>query len=178
MLFDARCARCKRNSAAVLGERSRIAAKFMTTFARADGISVQMEVVARTMLPKPSCHDASRRVQASSSRYPKNAVSLEFAIADLQNNDLLMLERTARRLQMRSPFRPGGSYGTFRTLPLLVADNLLSIETRGCEHAVRHGRPKACRQSSFRCGRVRLSVQADGQGFDNQLAGMDGGHFG
>ena len=65
-------------------------------------------------------------------------------------------------------------------MPRLVEDNLLRIGQEAVNNAVRHAQPQRIFVNLvFDTGRVQLSVQDDGQGFDNQSASNGrAGHFG
>ena len=100
----------------------------------------------------------------------------------LEGNDLpTALSETARRLTNETAIQAQVEVnGTFRPLPRLVEDNLLRIGQEAVSNAVRHARPQRILVNLvFDAKRVQLSVQDDGQGFDNQVASNGrAGHFG
>ncbi len=186
LLFRLRVRGVKAQFDAVLAERNRIAREIHDNLAQEmSGISVQLEVVARTM---PSGAEAARthldraRLQvrhgiAEARRYVWNLRS-----PALENNDLpTALSETARRLTNETAVQAQVEVnGTFRPLARLIEDNLLRIGQEAMNNAVKHAQARRIFINLvFDARRVQLSVRDDGRGFDNQLAG-DGqsGHFG
>jgi len=185
LLFRLRVRAMQAQFGAVLGERSRIAREIHDNLAQElTGISVQLEVVARTM---PSGSDAAM------SHLDRARMQVRHGIAEarryvwdlrspLKSNDLpTALSETARRLTNETAIQAQVEVnGTFRPLPRLVEDNLLRIGQEAVNNAVRHAQPQRIFVNLvFDTGRVQLSVQDDGQGFDNQSASNGrAGHFG
>jgi two-component sensor histidine kinase len=186
LLFRLRVRAMQAQFGAVLGERSRIAREIHDNLAQElTGISVQLEVVARTM---PSGAEAAMtnldrvRMQVRHGIAEARRYVWDLRSPTLDSNDLPgALSETARRLTNETPIQAQVEVnGTFRPLPRLVEDNLLRIGQEAVTNAVRHGHPQRIFVNLvFDAGRVRLSVQDDGQGFDNQSASNGrAGHFG
>ncbi len=186
LLFRLRVRGMQAQFGAVLAERNRIAREIHDNLAQEmSGISVQLEVVSRTM---PHGAEAARthldraRLQvrhgiAEARRYVWNLRS-----PALDNNDLpTALSETARRLTNETEIQAQVEVnGTFRPLARLVEDNLLRIGQEAMNNAVKHAQAQRIFVNLvFDARRVQLSVRDDGQGFDNQLAGNGrSGHFG
>lgn len=186
LLFRLRVRAMQAQFGAVLGERTRIAREIHDNLAQElAGISVQLEVVARTM---PSEAEAARtnldrvRKQVRHGIAEARRYVWDLRSPTLESNDLpTALSETARRLTNETAIQAQVEVnGTFRPLPRLVEDNLLRIGQEAVNNAVRHAHPQRILVNLvFDAGRVRLSVQDDGQGFDNQLANNgQAGHFG
>jgi signal transduction histidine kinase len=186
LLFRLRVRAMQAQFGAVLGERSRIAREIHDNLAQElTGISVQLEVVARTM---PSGAEAAMtnldrvRMQVRHGIAEARRYVWDLRSPTLDSNDLPgALSETARRLTNETSIQAQVEVnGTFRPLPRLVEDNLLRIGQEAVTNAVRHGHPQRIFVNLvFDAGRVRLSVQDDGQGFDNQSASNGrAGHFG
>ncbi len=172
--------------AAVLAERNRIAREIHDNLAQELlGISVQLEVVARTM---PSGAELAsshlnrvrmlvRRGIAEARRYVWDLRSQA-----LDHNDLpAALSDTARRLTADTEVQAQVEVnGTFRPLSELVEGNLLRIGQEAINNAVKHAQAERILINlKFDAGRVQLSVQDNGRGFDQQSKGGPGeGHFG
>jgi ligand-binding sensor domain-containing protein/signal transduction histidine kinase len=172
--------------AAVLAERNRIAREIHDNLAQEMlGISVQLEVVARTM---PASAELAKthldRVRilvrhgiAEARRYVWDLRSQA-----LDKNDLpAALSDTARRLTAETGVQPKVEVsGTFRPLSQLIEGNLLRIGQEAINNAVRHAQARQILINlKFEARRVQLSVRDDGQGFDYQTPqNGDGKHFG
>jgi ligand-binding sensor domain-containing protein/signal transduction histidine kinase len=172
--------------AAVLNERNRIAREIHDNLAQELlGISVQLEVVARTM---PSGADLAsshlnrvrmlvRRGIAEARRYVWDLRSQA-----LDHNDLpAALSDTARRLTVDTEVQAQVEVnGAFRPLSELVEGNLLRIGQEAINNAVKHAQAQRILINlKFDAGRVQLSVRDNGRGFDQQSKGWPGaGHFG
>jgi ligand-binding sensor domain-containing protein/signal transduction histidine kinase len=172
--------------AAVLAERNRIAREIHDNLAQEMlGISVQLEVVARTM---PASAELARthldRVRmlvrhgiAEARRYVWDLRSQA-----LDKNDLpAALSDTARRLTTETAVQSKVEVsGIFRPLSPLIEGNLLRIGQEAINNAVRHAQPRNIFVNlKFEAKRVQLSVQDDGHGFDYQESMKgDEKHFG
>jgi ligand-binding sensor domain-containing protein/signal transduction histidine kinase len=169
---------------AVLAERTRIARDIHDNLAQEMlGISVQLEVVARTM---PSGAEVAQthlnRVRmlvrhgiAEARRYVWDLRSQA-----LDNSDLpTALAETARRLTADSSVEAKVEVtGAFRQLERSVEDNLLRISQEAINNAVNHGEPDHINVTlTFDINRVQLSVKDNGRGFDPGAADKNG-HFG
>src|SRR2546421_9490804 len=171
--------------AAVLAERNRIAREIHDNLAQEMlGISVQLEVVARTM---PASADLAKthldRVRmlvrhgiAEARRYVWDLRSQA-----LDKNDLpAALSDTARRLTTETAVVAQVEVsGTFRPLNPLIEGNLLRIGQEAINNAVRHARAKNILVNlKFDVRHVQLSIRDDGRGFDQQQSNGEGKHFG
>ncbi|MGH9961633.1 MAG: sensor histidine kinase, partial [Pyrinomonadaceae bacterium] len=172
--------------AAVLAERNRIAREIHDNLAQELlGISVQLEVVARTM---PSGAELAtshlnrvrmliRRGIAEARRYVWDLRSQA-----LDHNDLpAALSDTGRRLTADTEVQAQVEVnGSFRPLSELVEGNLLRIGQEAINNAVKHAQAERIFINlKFDSGRVQLSVQDNGRGFDQQnKGGQEEGHFG
>ena len=172
--------------AAVLAERTRIAREIHDNLAQEmAGISVQLEVVARTMPPGAEKAKAQldrvrmlvRHGIAEARRYVWDLRS-----PALEHNDLpTALSETARRLTAETQVEAQVQVsGTFRPLTQLVEDNLLRIGQEAINNAVRHAQAQQILVSLvFAARQVQLRVRDDGCGFDSQVAENGAsGHFG
>jgi signal transduction histidine kinase len=149
------------------------------------GISVQLEVVARTMPAEAEAakgHLDRARQQVRHGIAEARRYVWELRSPALENNDLpTALSETARRLTNETSIQAQVEVnGTFRPLPRLVEDNLLRIGQEAVNNAVRHAKAQRIFVNLvFDARRVQLSVRDDGHGFDNQAAGNGkAGHFG
>ena len=171
---------------AVLAERNRIAREIHDNLAQELlGISVQLEVVARTMPSDAELASSHlnrvrmlvRRGIAEARRYVWDLRSQA-----LDHNDLpAALSDTARRLTADSEVQAQVEVnGTFRPLSELVEGNLLRIGQEAINNAVKHSHAERILINlKFDAGRVQLSVQDNGRGFDQLSRGGPGeGHFG
>lgn len=185
-VYRIRLKRVESQFAAVLAERNRIAREIHDNLAQEMlGISVQLEVVARTM---PASAELARthldRVRmlvrhgiAEARRYVWDLRSQA-----LDTNDLpAALSDTARRLTTETGVSAKVEVsGTFRPLSPLIEGNLLRIGQEAINNAVRHAQARNILINlKFDARRVQLSVRDDGLGFDYQIPqNGDGKHFG
>ncbi len=171
---------------AVLAERTRIAREIHDNLAQEmSGISVQLEVVARTM---PTGADVSTTHLDRARRQVRHGIAearryvWELRSPTLENNDLpTALAETARRLTHETPVQAQVEVnGTFRPLAQLVEDNLLRIGQEAMNNAVKHAQAQRISvKLVFDALRVQLIVRDDGRGFDDRLAANGrAGHFG
>jgi signal transduction histidine kinase/streptogramin lyase len=185
-LYRFRLKQVESQFAAVLAERNRIAREIHDNLAQEMlGISVQLEVVARTM---PASAELARthldRVRllvrhgiAEARRYVWDLRSQA-----LDKNDLpSALSETARRLTTETGVQAEVEVGgTFRPLSSLIEGNLLRIGQEAINNAVRHAQARNILiKLRFEARRVQLSVRDDGQGFDyRESTNADAKHFG
>lgn len=185
-LYRFRLKRVESQFAAVLAERNRIAREIHDNLAQEMlGISVQLEVVARTM---PASAELARthldRVRmlvrhgiAEARRYVWDLRSQA-----LDKNDLpAALSETARRLTAETAVEAKVEVsGTFRPLSQLLEGNLLRIGQEAINNAVIHAHAQTILVNlKFDARHVQLSVRDDGLGFDYQNPqNGDGKHFG
>jgi ligand-binding sensor domain-containing protein/signal transduction histidine kinase len=184
LLFRLRVRGMQAQFNAVLGERTRIAREIHDNLAQEmAGLSIQLEVVARTMPPgadaaMSSLDRARRQVRhgiAEARRYV-----WELRSPALDNNDLpTALAETARRLTHDTAIQAQVEVnGTFRPLAQSVEGNLLRIGQEAINNAVKHAQAQRILVNLvFDARRVQLIVRDDGHGFNNQVNGRDG-HFG
>jgi len=163
--------------AAVLAERNRIAREIHDNLAQEMlGISVQLEVVARTMpasaeLAKTHLDRVRMLVRhgiAEARRYVWDLRSQA-----LDKNDLpAALSETARRLTADTALQAKVEVtGTFRPLSDLIEGNLLRIGQEAINNAVRHAQARNVLVNlKFEPRRVQLTVRDDGVGFDYQIS--------
>ena len=185
-LYRFRLKQVESQFAAVLAERNRIAREIHDNLAQELlGISVQLEVVARTM---PASAELARshldRVRmlvrqgiAEARRYVWDLRSQVLDKHDLP----AALSDTARRLIADTPVQARVQVGgTFRPLGERIENNLLRIGQEAINNAVRHARAQNILVNlKFEASRVQLSVCDDGLGFDSQLSqNGEGKHFG
>jgi signal transduction histidine kinase len=186
LLFRLRLRGMKAKFGAVLAERTRIAREIHDNLAQEmAGISVELEVVARTMPPGA---DASMTHLDRARRQVRHGIAearryvWELRSPTLENNDLpTALAETARRLTNETQVQAQVEVnGTFRPLAQTVEDNLLRIGQEAINNAVKHaGAQRIFVNLVFDARRVQLIVRDDGHGFDNQIAGNGvAGHFG
>jgi len=183
-LYRLRVRQMKAQFDAVLGERTRIAREIHDNLAQEMlGISVQLEVVARTMPPGAELAQTHldrvrmlvRHGIAEARRYVWDLRSQALDKADLAT----ALNETARRLTANGPVEAQVQVGgVFRPLPQAVEDNLLRIAQEAINNAVAHARPQRIMVNlKFDIRSVQLSIRDDGRGFD-QTAATSNGHFG
>jgi signal transduction histidine kinase/ligand-binding sensor domain-containing protein len=183
-LYRFRVRRMRTQFDAVLAERTRIAREIHDNLAQEMlGISVQLEVVARTMPPDAAVAKSHldrvrmlvRHGIAEARRYVWDLRSQALENADLPT----ALSETARRLTSETSIDAQVQVGgTFRPLPRPVEDNLLRIGQEAINNAVTHGKPKRILVSlTFDARSVKLSVRDDGKGFAETTADANG-HFG
>ena len=171
---------------AVLAERTRIAREIHDNLAQEMlGISVQLELVARTMPPSAEVAKGHldrvrllvRHGIAEARRYVWDLRSHALDNADLPT----ALSETARRLSSNSAEQIETKVqvnGTFRPLPRPVEDNLLRIGQEAINNAVTHAEPQTISVTlRFDSSSVQLRVKDDGRGFD-QATVKTNGHFG
>jgi signal transduction histidine kinase len=186
LLYRLRVRGMQTQFSAVLQERTRIAREIHDNLAQEmSGISVQLEVVARTMPPeaataKTNLDRARQQVRhgiAEARRYV-----WELRSPTLENNDLpTALAETARRLTDQTAIHAQVEVnGSFRPLAQVVEDNLLRIGQEAMNNAVKHAQAERIFVNLvFDARRVRLIVRDDGRGFDKQVASNGkSGHFG
>jgi two-component sensor histidine kinase len=183
-LYRLRVGRMRAQFDAVLAERTRIAREIHDNLAQEMlGISVQLEVVARTMPPNAEVAKSHldrvrmlvRHGIAEARRYVWDLRSQALDNADLPT----ALSETARRLTAETNIEAQVQVsGTFRPLPRDVEDNLLRIGQEAINNAVSHAHPEhVFINLTFDARGVLLSVRDDGSGFD-QVSVNRNGHFG
>ncbi|HSS20470.1 MAG TPA: two-component regulator propeller domain-containing protein [Pyrinomonadaceae bacterium] len=186
LLYRLRVRGMQKQFRAVLAERTRIAREIHDNLAQEmSGISVQLEVVARTM---PAGADAATTHLDNARRQVRHGIAearryvWDLRSPALENNDLRSaLSETARRLTNETTIETRVEVnGTFRRLPPAVEDNLLRIGQEAINNAVKHADAHQISVNLiFAARRVQLSVRDDGRGFDNRLApNGKAGHFG
>jgi ligand-binding sensor domain-containing protein len=183
-IYQLRVRRMKAQFDAVLAERTRIAREIHDNLAQEMlGISVQLEVVARTMPADAKIAQGHldrvrtlvRHGIAEARRYVWDLRSQMLDHGDLPT----ALTETARRLTADGPVEAQVEVsGIFRPLPHAVEDNLLRIGQEAINNAVTHAHPENVSiKLTFDIHRVQLSVRDNGRGFDVE-AGERNGHFG
>jgi ligand-binding sensor domain-containing protein/signal transduction histidine kinase len=186
LLYRLRVRGMQKRFRAVLAERTRIAREIHDNLAQEmSGISVQLEVVARTMpadAEAATTHldNARRQVRHGIAEARRYVWDLRSPV--LEKNDLRSaLSETARRLTSETNIEARVEVnGTFRPLPAVVEDNLLRIGQEAINNAVKHaGAQQISVNLIFDARRVQLSVRDNGRGFDKGLAANGTtGHFG
>ncbi len=186
LLYRLRVRGMQKQFGAVLAERTRIAREIHDNLAQEmSGISVQLEVVARTMpagAEPATAHldNARRQVRHGIAEARRYVWDLRSPV--LENKDLrTALSETARRLTNETTIQARVEVnGTFRPLPPLVEANLLRIGQEAINNAVKHANAQHIAVNLiFDVRRVKLSVRDDGRGFNNQSAANGkAGHFG
>ena len=184
LLFRLRVRGMQAQFSAVLGERTRIAREIHDNLAQEmSGLSVQLEVVARTMPPGA---DAAMSALDHARRQVRHGIAearryvWELRSPTLENNDLpTALAETARRLTHDTAIHAQVEVnGTFRPLGQSVEGNLLRIGQEAINNAVKHAQAQRILVNLvFDAKRVQLIVRDDGRGFNHQVNGRDG-HFG
>jgi signal transduction histidine kinase len=149
------------------------------------GISVQLEVVARTM---PASAELAKthldrvRVLVRHGIAEARRYVWDLRSQALDQNDLpAALSDTARRLTTETEVQAKVEVnGTFRPLSPLIEGNLLRIGQEAINNAVRHAHARNILVNlKFDARRVQLSVRDDGHGFDYQGPGNgEAKHFG
>jgi ligand-binding sensor domain-containing protein/signal transduction histidine kinase len=185
-LYRRRLRRMESQFTAVLAERNRMAREIHDNLAQEMlGISVQLEVVARTL--PPSAEVAKSHLDRVRALVRNGIAEARRYVWDLrsqalENKDLpAALADTARRLTAETTVHAQVEVsGTFRPLAQSLENNLLRIGQEAINNAVRHARAQRILVSlNFDTKRVRLSVQDDGCGFDHQTLGNgESAHFG
>jgi signal transduction histidine kinase len=186
LVFRLRMRRMRAQFGAVLAERTRIAREIHDNLAQEmSGISVQLEVVSRTMPPEAEAartHLDRARQQVRHGIAEARRYVWDLRSQALEKSDLpTALSETARRLTNETAIEPQVEVnGTFRPLARLVEDNLLSIGQEAINNAVKHAHAQRIFVSLvFGARRVQLSIRDDGHGFDDQATGNGrAGHFG
>lgn len=186
LLFRLRDRRMKAQFGAVLAERTRIAREIHDNLAQEmAAISVQLEVVKRTMPPEAGAarsHLDRARQQVRHGIAEARRYVWDLRSPALDNNDLpAALAQTARRLTNETAIQAQVEVnGTFRPLAPLVEDNLLRIGQEAMNNAVKHAEAQRIMVNLvFDARRVQLSVRDDGRGFDSGLASNGAAdHFG
>lgn len=171
---------------AVLAERTRIAREIHDNLAQEmSGISVQLEVVARTMPPGADTavtHLDRARQQVRHGIAEARRYVWDLRARALESDDLpKALAQTARRLTHETAVQAQVEVnGAFRPLPRLVEDNLLRIGQEAVNNAVIHAQAQRIFVNLvFDARRVQLSIRDDGRGFDGQSSkNGEHGHFG
>ena len=186
LIFRLRVRAMQAQFGAVLAERTRIAREIHDNLAQEmAGISVQLEVVARTIPPGADTamtylDRARQQVRHGIAEARRYVWALRSPT--LENNDLpTALAETARRLTHETAIQAQVEVnGTFRPLVQLVENNLLRIGQEAMNNAVKHAQAQRIFVNLvFDARRVKLIVRDDGCGFDNQVAGNGStGHFG
>jgi len=182
--YRLRVRRIQKQFDAVLAERTRIAREIHDNLAQEMlGISVQLEVVARTMPPGADVAQTHldrvrmlvRHGIAEARRYVWDLRSQALDKADLPT----ALTETARRLTSDTNVEAKVEVsGVFRPLPRTMEDNLLRIAQEAINNAVAHANATLLVvKMTFDIQRVELSVRDDGRGFDVST-GVKNGHFG
>jgi ligand-binding sensor domain-containing protein/signal transduction histidine kinase len=185
-LYRFRLRQVESQFAAVLAERNRIAREIHDNLAQEMlGISVQLEVVARTM---PASAELAKthldrvRVLVRHGIAEARRYVWDLRSQALDKNDLpAALGDTARRLTAETAVSAKVEVsGTFRPLSHLIEGHLLRIGQEAINNAVRHAQARNILvHLKFDAKRVQLSVRDDGQGFDYQIPeNGEAKHFG
>jgi ligand-binding sensor domain-containing protein/signal transduction histidine kinase len=185
-LYRFRVRRIEGQFAAVLAERNRIAREIHDNLAQEIlGISVQLEVVARTMgvsAETAGAHLDRARILVRNSIAEARRYVWDLRSQALEKNDLpAALSDTARRLTAETSVQAQVQVsGTFRPLTTDKENNLLRIGQEAVNNAVKHaGAGRILIHLKFDHRRVQLSVRDDGRGFDPAGQEASGrGHFG
>lgn len=181
-----RLQRVESQFAAVLAERNRMAREIHDNLAQEMlGISVQLEVVARTMpadaeLARTHLDRVRMLVRHGIAEARRYVWDLRSQVLD--ENDLpAALIDTARRLTTDTSVSAKVEVtGTFRVLSPLIEGNLLRIAQEALNNAVTHAQARNILVNlKFDANRVQLIVRDDGRGFNYQesMSG-DAKHFG
>jgi ligand-binding sensor domain-containing protein/signal transduction histidine kinase len=185
-LYALRLRQVRARYGAVLQERNRIAREIHDNLAQEIlGISVQLEIVARTLGSAPDAArkhlDRARALVRSSVAEARRYV-WDLRSQSLDERDLpAALAEMTRRLTAESGVQTQFNVsGTFRPLAPQVENNLLRIGQEAVGNAVRHAQAQTVTVSlDFGAREVRLEVKDDGRGFDAEsYDGGRGGHFG
>src|SRR2546421_5482024 len=184
-LYRFRLKQVESQFAAVLQERNRIAREIHDNLAQEMlGVSVQLELVARTM---PASAELARthldrvRVLVRHGIAEARRYVWDLRSQALDKNDLpSALSDTARRLTTDTAVVAQVEVsGTFRPLNPLIEGNLLRIGQEAINNAVRHAQAKNILVNlKFDVRHVQLSVRDDGHGFNRQESNGEGKHFG
>ncbi|HSE32133.1 MAG TPA: two-component regulator propeller domain-containing protein [Pyrinomonadaceae bacterium] len=171
--------------AAVLAERTRIAREIHDNLAQEMlGISVQLEVVARTLPPSAEVAKSHldrvrilvRRGIADARRYVWDLRSQALEKSDLPK----ALADTARRLTYDTGIQAQVEVnGTFRPLPRVVEENVLRLGQEAINNAVQHANAEHIFVNlRFDPNGLQLSVRDDGKGFHYDATQNGANHFG
>lgn len=185
-LYALRLRQVRARYAAVLAERNRIAREIHDNLAQEIlGISVQLELIARTLGSAP---DAARKhLDRARSLVRSSVAEARRYVWDLRSQSLderdlpAALAEMTRRLTAESGVQTQFNVsGTFRPLAPQVENNLLRIGQEAVGNAVRHAQARTLSVSlDFGAREVRLEIKDDGRGFDSEnYDGGRGGHFG
>ncbi|HKO62026.1 MAG TPA: two-component regulator propeller domain-containing protein [Pyrinomonadaceae bacterium] len=185
LLFRLRLRGMRSQFKAVLAERTRIAREIHDNLAQEmSGISVQLEVVARTM---PADAEPARTYLDRARHQVRHGIAearryvWDLRSPALEHNDLpTALAETARRLTHETAIHAQVEVnGTFRPLDESVEINLLRIGQEAMNNAVKHAQAQRIFVNLvFDARRVQLSVRDDGRGFDQAAGNGRTGHFG
>ena len=185
LIFQLRLRGMRAQFAAVLAERTRIAREIHDNLAQEmSGISVQLEVVARTMPPNA---EAARTYLDRARQQVRHGIAearryvWDLRSPALENNDLpTALTETARRLTHETAIQAQVEVnGSFRPLDQSVEVNLLRIGQEAMNNAVKHSQAERIFVNLiFDSHRVQLSVRDDGRGFNQTVGNGQAGHFG
>lgn len=170
---------------AVLAERTRIAREIHDNLAQEMlGISVQLEVVARTLPPTAESAKSHldrvrilvRHAIAEARRYVWDLRSQQLEKSDLPK----ALGDTARRLTSDTGIQVQVSvHGTFRPLPHLIEENVLRLGQEAINNAVKHANAEHIFVNlGFDPKGLQLSVRDDGKGFHYDATENGTNHFG
>ena len=170
---------------AVLAERTRIAREIHDNLAQEMlGISVQLEVVARTLPPTAESAKSHldrvrilvRHAIAEARRYVWDLRSQELEKSDLPK----ALGDTARRLTSDTGIQVQVSvHGTFRPLPRLIEENVLRLGQEAINNAVKHANAEHIFVNlGFAPKGLQLCVRDDGKGFHYDATENGTDHFG
>ena len=170
---------------AVLAERTRIAREIHDNLAQEMlGISLQLEVVARTLPPSAELAKSHldrvrilvRHGIAEARRYVWDLRSQALEKSDLPK----ALSDTARRLTADTPIQVQVDVsGTFRPLPRLVEDNVLRLGQEAINNAVKHAEAQHIFVNlRFDPRGLQLAVRDDGRGFHYDAPQDGENHFG
>jgi ligand-binding sensor domain-containing protein/signal transduction histidine kinase len=183
-LYRFRVNRMEAQFSAVLAERARLAREIHDNLAQEMlGISVQLEVVARTL---PASAELAKsnldrvRILVRHSIAEARRYVWDLRSQALEKDDLpTALANTARRLTNESSIQVQVEVsGSFRPLNRLIEDNLLRVGQEAINNAVKHAQAQRIFVNLvFDAKRLQLSVRDDGRGFDYQ-AGKASNHFG
>ena len=170
---------------AVLAERTRIAREIHDNLAQEMlGISVQLEVVARTLPPSAEIaktHLDRVRILVRHGIAEARRYVWDLRSQALEKNDLpKALTDTARRLTSETSIQVQVDVsGTFRPLPRLVEDNVLRLGQEAINNAVQHAQAEHIFVNlRFDAKRLQLSVRDDGRGFHYEAHKDRSNHFG
>jgi ligand-binding sensor domain-containing protein/signal transduction histidine kinase len=185
-LYFLRVRQMRARFAAVLQERNRIAREIHDNLAQEIlGVSVQLEIVARTMpvsTEQAKTHLDRARALVRSSIAEARRYVWDLRSQSLDDRDLpTALSEMTRRLTAGSGVQTQFQVsGTFRPLAPQLENNLLRIGQEAINNAVRHASARTITVNlKFDARSVKLSVRDDGRGFEiNNGGSASDGHFG